>query len=110
MQYQIGDHVIPASRTTPESRAAFSRVVLAVKAHATAGALDADFNLHEQVKHFGERFIAGYRALLDAKALGFEVTAFAMVHLASQAEADLAAFVDADAALHLAVVERRVPI
>jgi DNA-binding Lrp family transcriptional regulator len=37
-------------------------------------------------------FITGYRALLDAKALGFEVIAFAMVHLASQAEADLAAF------------------
>jgi len=37
-------------------------------------------------------FITGYRALLDAKALGYEVTAFAMVHLASQAEPDLAAF------------------
>jgi DNA-binding Lrp family transcriptional regulator len=37
-------------------------------------------------------FITGYRALLDPKALGYEVTAFAMVHLASQAEADLAAF------------------
>ena len=37
-------------------------------------------------------FITGYRALLDAKALGYEVTAFAMVHLASQAERDLAAF------------------
>ncbi len=36
--------------------------------------------------------IAGYRALLDAKALGYEVTAFAMVHLSSQAEPDLAAF------------------
>jgi len=30
--------------------------------------------------------------LLDEKLLGFEVTVFAMVHLASQAEADLAAF------------------
>ena len=30
--------------------------------------------------------------MLDEKALGCEVTAFAMVHLASQAEADLQAF------------------
>ena len=37
-------------------------------------------------------YIKGYRALLDEKALGCEVTAFAMVHLASQAEADLEAF------------------
>src|SRR5436853_5497359 len=37
-------------------------------------------------------YIKGYRALLDEKRLGFEVTVFAMVHLASQAEADLAAF------------------
>jgi DNA-binding Lrp family transcriptional regulator len=37
-------------------------------------------------------FIKGYRALLDEKLLGFEVTVFAMVHLASQAEADLGAF------------------
>jgi DNA-binding Lrp family transcriptional regulator len=37
-------------------------------------------------------FIKGYRGLLDEKLLGFEVTAFAMVHLSSQAEADLAAF------------------
>jgi DNA-binding Lrp family transcriptional regulator len=37
-------------------------------------------------------FIKGYRALLDEKALGCEVTAFAMVHLSSQAEADLQAF------------------
>ncbi len=36
--------------------------------------------------------ISGYRALLNAKSLGYEVTAFAMVHLASQAEGDLAAF------------------
>jgi DNA-binding Lrp family transcriptional regulator len=37
-------------------------------------------------------YIRGFRALLDEKKLGFEVTAFAMVHLSSQAEADLAAF------------------
>jgi len=37
-------------------------------------------------------YIKGYRALLDEKRLGYEVTVFAMVHLASQAEADLAAF------------------
>ncbi len=37
-------------------------------------------------------FIKGYRALLDEKMLGFEVTVFAMVHLSSQAEADLVAF------------------
>lgn len=37
-------------------------------------------------------YITGYRALLDEKRLGFELTAFAMVHLNSQAEADLAAF------------------
>jgi len=37
-------------------------------------------------------FIKGYRALLDEKLLGYEVAVFAMVHLASQAEADLAAF------------------
>jgi DNA-binding Lrp family transcriptional regulator len=37
-------------------------------------------------------FIRSYRALLDEKALGCEVTAFAMVHLSSQAEADLQAF------------------
>jgi DNA-binding Lrp family transcriptional regulator len=36
--------------------------------------------------------IKGYRALLDEKLLGYEITVFAMVHLASQAEADLAAF------------------
>ena len=39
-------------------------------------------------------YIKGYRALLDEKKLGYEVTVFAMVHLASQAEADLAAFED----------------
>jgi DNA-binding Lrp family transcriptional regulator len=37
-------------------------------------------------------FIKGYRALLDEKLLGYEITVFAMVHLSSQAEADLAAF------------------
>jgi DNA-binding Lrp family transcriptional regulator len=37
-------------------------------------------------------FIKGYRGLLDEKLLGFEVTVFAMVHLSSQAEADLVAF------------------
>ena len=37
-------------------------------------------------------FIKGSRGLLDEKRLGFEVTVFAMVHLSSQAEADLAAF------------------
>jgi DNA-binding Lrp family transcriptional regulator len=37
-------------------------------------------------------FIKGYRALLDEKLLGYEVTVFAMVHLSSQAEADLLAF------------------
>ena len=37
-------------------------------------------------------YIKGYRALLDEKLLGYEVTAFAMVHLASQADADLQAF------------------
>src|SRR5712675_690360 len=37
-------------------------------------------------------YIKGYRALLDEKLLGYEVTVFAMVHLSSQAEADLAEF------------------
>ena len=37
-------------------------------------------------------FICGYAALLDDRALGFDVTAFAMVGLHSQAEADLVAF------------------
>lgn len=36
--------------------------------------------------------IEGYRALLDSKALGFELTAFAFVTLSSQAEADLIDF------------------
>jgi DNA-binding Lrp family transcriptional regulator len=39
-------------------------------------------------------YIKGYRALLDEKKLGYEVSVFAMVHLASQAEADLMAFED----------------
>jgi DNA-binding Lrp family transcriptional regulator len=39
-------------------------------------------------------FIKGYRGLLDEKLLGYEVTVFAMVHLSSQAEADLKAFED----------------
>ena len=37
-------------------------------------------------------FIKGYRGLLDEKMLGFEISVFAMVHLASQAETDLVAF------------------
>jgi DNA-binding Lrp family transcriptional regulator len=37
-------------------------------------------------------YIRGYRALLDEKRLGYEVTIFALVHLSSQAEPDLAAF------------------
>ncbi len=37
--------------------------------------------------------ITGYRAVLDLPRLGFQVRAFAFVGLASQAEADLAAFV-----------------
>ena len=37
-------------------------------------------------------YIRGYRALLDEKLLGYEVAVFAMVHLSSQAEADLTAF------------------
>jgi DNA-binding Lrp family transcriptional regulator len=36
--------------------------------------------------------ITGYRAQLDERKLGLEVVCFAFVHLASQAEADLAAF------------------
>ena len=36
--------------------------------------------------------ITGYRAQLDERKLGIEVVCFAFVHLASQAEADLAAF------------------
>lgn len=36
--------------------------------------------------------IRGYRAILDEKVLGYDVVMFAMVHLSSQAEADLSAF------------------
>jgi DNA-binding Lrp family transcriptional regulator len=39
-------------------------------------------------------YIKGYRALLDEKLLGYEVTVFAMVHLSSQADADLKTFED----------------
>ena len=39
-----------------------------------------------------EGIIKGYRALLDEKKLGFDLMAFAMVHLKSQAEEDLSAF------------------
>ena len=39
-------------------------------------------------------YIKGYRALLDEKLLGYEIAVFAMVHLSSQAEADLKAFED----------------
>ncbi|HUG63320.1 MAG TPA: Lrp/AsnC family transcriptional regulator [Methylomirabilota bacterium] len=38
--------------------------------------------------------ILGYRALLDEKSLGYEITVFAMVSLAGQSEADLLAFED----------------
>ncbi len=37
-------------------------------------------------------FIKSYHAVVDAQMLGFEVTAFAMVRLVAQAEADLRAF------------------
>ena len=36
--------------------------------------------------------IRGYRALLEEKALGYDVVAFAMVGLVNQSEADLVAF------------------
>jgi DNA-binding Lrp family transcriptional regulator len=39
-------------------------------------------------------YIRGYRALLDSRLLGYDVTVFAMVHLTSQADADLKAFED----------------
>ena len=46
-----------------------------------------------RVRTLEERgIIAGYRAVLDAPKLGFELTMFAMVGLHSQAEADLVAF------------------
>ncbi len=38
--------------------------------------------------------VRGYRALLDEKSLGFDLTAFVFIGLASQAEADLVAFED----------------
>lgn len=37
-------------------------------------------------------YIRGYRGVLDGGKLGFDVTVFALVHLSSQAEADLRAF------------------
>ena len=37
-------------------------------------------------------YVRGYRALLDEKRLGFDLVAFAMVHLSSQADSDLAQF------------------
>jgi DNA-binding Lrp family transcriptional regulator len=37
-------------------------------------------------------YIKGYRALLEERLLGCEVTAFAMVHLSRQSESDLQAF------------------
>jgi len=37
-------------------------------------------------------YIKGYRALLDGKLLGYDVTVFALVHLSSQADADLKQF------------------
>jgi DNA-binding Lrp family transcriptional regulator len=46
-----------------------------------------------RVRALEERgLISGYRALLDAEKLGFELTMFAMVGLHSQAETDLVAF------------------
>lgn len=36
--------------------------------------------------------VTGYRALIDERAAGFDIVAFAMVGLASQSEADLIAF------------------
>ncbi|CAN0606244.1 unnamed protein product, partial [Ectocarpus sp. 12 AP-2014] len=36
--------------------------------------------------------IRGYRALLDEKALGFDIVAYAMVGLVNQSESDLVAF------------------
>jgi DNA-binding Lrp family transcriptional regulator len=39
-------------------------------------------------------YIKGYRALLDEKRLGYELTAFALVHLTSQADHDLKQFED----------------
>lgn len=39
-------------------------------------------------------YISGYRALLNAEKLGFEIMVFAMVGLKSQAEAELSGFVE----------------
>jgi DNA-binding Lrp family transcriptional regulator len=39
-------------------------------------------------------YVKGYRALLDEKKLGYEVTVFALVHLASQSDRDLKEFED----------------
>lgn len=48
-----------------------------------------------RVRHLEEKgFIQGYRALLDEKRLGYDLTAMTMVHLVSQAEADLSAFLN----------------
>lgn len=41
-----------------------------------------------------EGIVRGYRALVNAAALGFPITCFAFVQLASQARADLVAFAD----------------
>ena len=49
--------------------------------------------LTQQLRELEEAgIIRGYRALLDEKRLGYDIMVFAMVHLVSQAEADLAAF------------------
>jgi DNA-binding Lrp family transcriptional regulator len=46
-----------------------------------------------RVRALEERgFITGYHAALDPQAMGYSITAFAMVSLKSQAEGDLAAF------------------
>ena len=48
-----------------------------------------------RLRHLEESgLIEGYAALLDEAALGFSLTAFAMVRLHNQAEADLRAFED----------------
>ncbi len=39
-------------------------------------------------------YIAGYRAMLNAEKLGFEIMVFAMVGLKSQAEAELSSFIE----------------
>ena len=46
-----------------------------------------------RVRALEERgYIKGYRALLDDKLLGYGITVFALVHLSSQADADLKQF------------------